>query len=755
MVISPSRLLGSLAAAVAFCLGWAWADDPTATPPPEATAQAAPTPIADPALEAYRVHADRQARNYDRAQDISPRQLLILLEVAERTGISLGQALATGEHESARTWNDFVRPTLPSGNLGVASGVWQFQPATFHRIVQAYGKRILNDSAANPGAGRSQLDLADGPFSDDRVRAIIQETVDGKRDAKDEALKLLRHNFAVLAFAKHYLSIDSGAKTPEEDYLFHFLGEGQGRKILDLAQGEARHTLCVKPAEVPGPPVEETEVPALAGAAPPVIEPIPASLPAPSLAPPTAVQIRVRPSAGRPAWDARGLPPRPAPAAALGRRSIAKVDPTPIDQRFTPFEQLLPAAPAVFAAPIMTEPPPPSSAWGLPADSPTVTGNLRMFYRDGPGRTQPYTWGEFMEHLGRRVKAETQPSMVRAKYGVGFSLVGGDMPGHTFDPEQARDAAKYRYHDGLTVEVLEVMVTGTLNADETREYKERLAALVAAGEDRPLDLLPPESLTALHHLGLLAPGVQDPSTANPEVHKALNAFRSRVGKAPPDDPERAHWLMPAERVALDIYALRIARFAAVQSAQLASAAHAPDLSKYKKMPSGLLRSAAPTIAQVQTALATKGLLKQPTQKSVWRDKKRKKHVAYKPIPFAGKVDKATLAALDTYQLRQGLRRTGGVLDAVTLGFLGLSPLGRDIFLPLSGPQCPVEDGTVALQSRLPPTDEPMDPNLARLFRHHPQRGLFGSLRLPDEPQAQTAPTEGPTPPAAEPDGKTG
>ena len=205
--------------------------------PPEAT------------LAAYRAMSASQSRNYDRAQDISPRQMLILLEVCERTGADLGQVLATGEYESAHTWNDHVRPSLKTGKLGSATGVWQFQPATFHRIVKKFGAQLLSASEADAAAGRERMDLGDGPFTDTQVRSLIQETVDGKRGAEDEELQLLRHNFAVLAFAKHYLSVDSGATTPEEDYLFHFLGAGQGKRVLELARGEARDTLCVKPNE--------------------------------------------------------------------------------------------------------------------------------------------------------------------------------------------------------------------------------------------------------------------------------------------------------------------------------------------------------------------------------------------------------------------------------------------------------------------------------------------------------------------------
>ena len=190
-------------------------------------------------LAAYRALSASLSRGYDRTRDISPRQLLTLLEVAERTETSLGQALATGEMESAHTWNDHVRPPLANGQLGSATGVWQFLPATFHGIIKEYGAQLLAATAADAAANRAPLDLSEGPYTDAQVRGLIQETVAGKRGAGDEELQLLRHNFAVLAFAKHYLSLDSGATTPEEDYLFHFLGEGQGRRVLALARGEA------------------------------------------------------------------------------------------------------------------------------------------------------------------------------------------------------------------------------------------------------------------------------------------------------------------------------------------------------------------------------------------------------------------------------------------------------------------------------------------------------------------------------------
>ncbi len=329
----------------------------------------------------------------------------------------------------------------------------------------------------------------------------------------------------------------------------------------------------------------------------------------------------------------------------------------------------------------------------MPADSATVTGNLGMFYRDGKGQTQPYTWAEFMENLAKRVRAKDQPALARAKYGVGFELKGGDLPERAFDPTRASKAAEFRHEISGAVLLPEALVTGPLGPDETRQYRSRLAVLISQGEDHPLDTLPPETLSALRHLGLLPPDAQDASTANPEVRKALHDFRKLVGKDEPDDPTQLNLLMPAERVALELYDQRLARYAAFQAGQQASVNDAADLKRIKAMPSGLRKYATPHLSVLQGALAARGLLTQPTRKVVWRDKKRKKHVDYKTAPFTGAADKATVAALNGFQWRNGLRKTDGVTDAVTLAMLGLSPMGEEIFRPLSGPQCAL-DGVV-------------------------------------------------------------
>jgi hypothetical protein len=583
------------------------------------------------ALAAYREMAASQSRNYDRALDISPRQMVILLEVSERTGANLGQALATGEFESAHTWNDFVRPPLSGGKLGSATGVWQFQPATFHSIVKLYGTKLLAASKADASRGRQSMDLGAGPFSDAKVRSLIQETVDGARRADDEELQLLRHNFTVLAFAKHYLSVDSGTTTPEEDALYHLLGASQARQVLALARGDAKDTLSVKPEEVePAPPETNQAL---------VDEIFSVTMRDASATPQVVTDIRLRP--------------------------------------------------ALHSQPATEAPPPVSSEWGLPSDSPVVTNNPGMFYRDGKERTQPYTWAEFVKQFARRVQAKRQPALVRAKYGVGFALNGGDSPERAFNPKKQTKTAEFHHAIGESVRVPEPLLIGPLNQDETRWYKQRLAELVSRGEDKPTDVIPPKALAALHQLRILPLNVQEARTSSPKVRQALHDFRRKVGKDEPDDPAHFNLLIPAERVALEIYGQRLARYAALQVLQHASLSHTPDLNRIQEMPAWQQRFAAPNIAELQRALATQGLLKQPRKKSVWRNKKGKKRVKYKTLPFAGKVDGDTVTAFRTFQLGNGLRTTEGVLDSVSLRMLGLAPMGSEIFLPMVGPQCAV------------------------------------------------------------------
>lgn len=620
----------------------------------------------------YRAMAERRADHYDQTQDISPRQLLLLLEVSERTGTNLGQALATGEFESAKTWNDFVRPTLGNGRLGSATGVWQFIPSTFHRIIKGYGSELLAASSADASRGRESLDLGAGPFSDAQVRAIIQETVDGVRGADDESLQLLRHNFAVLAFAKHYLSIASGAKTPEEDYLFHFLGEKRGREILALARGQASQTLSVRQPEATLASSGGSEE-ALTGR-----QRQPARLRGQDILSPAYGKTTRSSASSRDDFVVldRTVPQRylspGLQRSALDETRLRRIGSTMnrLPLRSLPEE-------ATWSSPGLVSSPRVSSEWGFPADSPVVTGNPGMFYRDGRKQTDPYTWAEFMSALAERVQAKRQPAMVRAKYGVGFQMNGGDMPGWAMDPDEPTAVTAFRHAISGRVLVPKALITGPLNGAETRDYMTRLAELVREGETSPS--LPSSVVSAFQHLGVLAPGDTDLDADSPALRDALQAFRALVGKAAPDDPAYLNKVMPAERVALEIYDQRIARYAALQFGQQASMGQALDLLSIKRRLKSQQRASRPRIARLQQALADQGLQTQTRQRT-----------RTQPAQFDGIAGKLTVGSLDRFQRRSGLLQTHGLLDPVTVAMLGLPPMGQAIFFPPSGPQCLLE-----------------------------------------------------------------
>jgi len=523
------------------------------------------------AVERFQASADRRARHYDRAQDIEPRQLLALIEVAERTDYSLGQLLATGEHESAHTWNDFVRPPLGGGRLGSAAGVWQFQPRTFERIIHLYGDDLLALTEADPAAGRRRLDLGFGPFCDGHVRLIIRDTVDGLRDPDDQELKLLRHNTLVLAFSKYLLSRDSGATDPVEDYLFHFLGPAQGRRILTYARGSARHTRTVKPP----PPSQPNRAAQASGSAPT--------------------------PAGR-------LPARPEELLKLAPRGYLQPGSRSSDAMLRRPGQAAPRVSNSPSAPLMRLVPPSLTGqtpnWQAPHgyahDSAVVRGNSGMFYRDGEGRSDPYTWAEFLQHIANRVKADQQPRLVRAKYGVGFHLKGGDMPRWAFDPANPGEDLDLRLADGRHLPMPKAQLTEPLTLPEMRDYQRRLLALVNLWPGpEAKDRLSDAAALALRRLGLLdvesrvgtgdGAGLAHPDpiralavdmgpgfghqlrTTTPEVQDALHAFRDLVGKAPPDDPTQVDLVLPAEHAAMEVYGARIARFIAAERTRVGAA----------------------------------------------------------------------------------------------------------------------------------------------------------------------------------------
>jgi len=498
------------------------------------------------AMARFQELADQRARDYDRSQDIAPRQLLALLDVAQRTGYSLGQLLATGEHESAHTWNDFVRPPLGGGQVGAAAGVWQFQPRTFERVIHLYGDELLALTEADPTKGWRRLDLGFGPFCDAQVRLIIRDTMDGLHDPEDRELKLLRHNFTIQALAKYLLSKDSGATDPVEDYLFHFLGAAEGRRILTLARGEARNTRSVKP-----PPASDQPTQPATGTR------IRDTLPGRS-----GLLLELAPR-GHKSVTAGGAPLPGARAADAMLRGQGE-----------PAPQYLP--PRQWPAP-----------HGYEHDSPVVTGNAGMFYRDGQRRSDPYTWAEFLENIERRVKAKQQPGLVRDKYGAGFVLEGGDMPDWGIAPDDPAESLRVRPDDGGELALPKAQITEALNVTEMRDYQRRLATLIGLGETEPTAVLSDASALALWRLGLLKPPAEGevaatgPATASdplalfgtdmgpgwgivlrtdtPAVRDALHAFRALMGKAPPDDPAQVDLLLPAERVALEVYGARVMR----------------------------------------------------------------------------------------------------------------------------------------------------------------------------------------------------
>jgi hypothetical protein len=128
---------------------------------------------------------------------------------------------------------------------------------------------------------------------------------------------------------------------------------------------------------------------------------------------------------------------------------------------------------------------------------------------------------------------------------------------------------------------------------ELRDYQRRIAALIGLGEVEPTAVLSTAAARALWRLGVLGPPADAPPEAvtaadddpaalfgtdmgpgwgkvlrtdRPAVRAALHAFRELVGKAEPDDPAHADLMLPAERVALEVYGARIERLVAAYRA---------------------------------------------------------------------------------------------------------------------------------------------------------------------------------------------
>lgn len=170
----------------------------------------------------------KKLQNRDRNQDITPKQLAQLMQVASSLGEPLSEFLSTGEHESAGTWNPHIKPPIEKGGLGDATGVWQFQGVTFDRIINNNGKKILELT--------KDMDLSDGTFTDAQVRGLLERFSDRKPKGGNGAdrgqpglsataeLLALRSNFVVSAYAKHYLGVESGGENPAARYCAHVTG---------------------------------------------------------------------------------------------------------------------------------------------------------------------------------------------------------------------------------------------------------------------------------------------------------------------------------------------------------------------------------------------------------------------------------------------------------------------------------------------------------------------------------------------------
>jgi hypothetical protein len=147
--------------------------------------------------------------------------------------------------------------------------------------------------------------------------------------------------------------------------------------------------------------------------------------------------------------------------------------------------------------------------------------------------------------------------------------------------------------DGTTLDLPRAQILEPLDMRELRDYQRRLAGLIALGEAEPTTVLSTAAARALWRLGVLEPPADalpeavtaaddDPAalfgtdmgpgwgkvlrTDQPAVRAALHAFRELVGKAEPDDPAHADLLLPAERVALEVYGARIERLVGVRRA---------------------------------------------------------------------------------------------------------------------------------------------------------------------------------------------
>ncbi len=161
--------------------------------------------------------------NYTGLQDrtrrsIPPEYMAQLMQVAAVLDKPLDEFLATSYYESAGTFNRHIKPIIEPAmgkkppRYGDATGLFQFQGATFNTVMNRNAKAILNQTKG--------MDLGDGLFTDAQVRKLLENH--NGRATPD--LLALRSNVIVSAFAKHYLDQDSGGQTPAARYSAHVTG---------------------------------------------------------------------------------------------------------------------------------------------------------------------------------------------------------------------------------------------------------------------------------------------------------------------------------------------------------------------------------------------------------------------------------------------------------------------------------------------------------------------------------------------------
>lgn len=170
-------------------------------------------------LPSYMGLQDRTRRS------IPPEYMAQLMQVAAVLDKPLDEFLATSYYESAGTFNRHIKPIIEPATgkkpprYGDATGLFQFQGATFNSVMNKNAKAIL--------AQTKGMDLGDGVFTDAQVR----KTLENHNGRATPDLLALRSNVIVSAFAKHYLDQDSGGQTPAARYCAHVTGSAKAYNL--------------------------------------------------------------------------------------------------------------------------------------------------------------------------------------------------------------------------------------------------------------------------------------------------------------------------------------------------------------------------------------------------------------------------------------------------------------------------------------------------------------------------------------------